>query len=849
MRIFILSFLISLNSLNAQELSYYLPRDIQYNPSIPTPEKIIGHHVGEWHVTHDKLVNYMRAVDQSSDRITLTETGTTYEGRTQLVLIITSPANHSRLEQIRQEHLKLSNPDQSAPMNTSTMPSVIWIGCSIHGNESSGANASLLAAFYLAAAQGPAIDSLLNSTVILLDPSFNPDGLQRFSTWVNSNKSNTLVSDPNAREFNEVWPGGRFNHYLFDLNRDWLPAQHNESRNRLVVFHQWKPNILTDHHEMGTNASFFFQPGVSSRVNSNTPKRNQELTGEIATYHARYLDKIGSFYYTKEGYDDFYYGKGSTYPDINGGIGILFEQASSRGHVQESSNGMLTFPFTIRNQFTTMLSTLEAGRQMRKSLLEYQRDFYLNARKESAAFPIKGFVFGDPKDETKNAFLVNMLLRHQIDIYQVKSVINAGGKTFNPGSAYLVPTAQTQFKLIKSIFEKNTKFEDSLFYDISAWTLPLAMGIPYAEMNSWSPTQAGEKISQLPTKSYPLTKSNYAYVLDWSNYMAPAVLHNIQSKGLLTKVATSKFESRTGDSNQKFGYGDIVIPVQNQAKTPDEIHAILQSALEGSSVRIYPVQSGLSIGGIDIGSSSILPIRKPSVMVFSGNGTSPTDVGEIWHLMDQRFKIPASLVEVEQFNRIDAGKYNVIVMSSGNYQALSKAGQDKLREWVSGGGTLIAIEDAVQYLASNGFTKVLFKKDGFTEDSMATKPYELRNDDRRALDMPGSIFEARLELTHPLTYGYDQPLISVFKSNTLFMDRNNSPYNSPVQLTEKPLQSGYLHKRFEKMAPNSASVNIDALGRGRVISMTENPNFRAFWFGTNRLLLNAIFFGAIIDAK
>jgi len=236
-------------------------------------------------------------------------------------------------------------------------------------------------------------------------------------------------------------------------------------------------------------------------------------------------------------------------------------------------------------------------------------------------------------------------------------------------------------------------------------------------------------------------------------------------------------------------------------------------------------------------------------MIFSGNGTSPTDVGEIWHLMDQRFKIPASLVDVEQFNRIDAGKYNVIVMSSGNYQTLSKAGQDKLREWVSGGGTLIAIEDAVQYLASNGFTKVLFKKDGFTEDSMATKPYELRNDDRRALDMPGSIFEARLELTHPLSYGYDQPLISVFKSNTLFMDRNNSPYNSPVQLTEKTLQSGYLHKRFEKMAPNSASVNIDALGRGRVISMTENPNFRAFWFGTNRLLLNAIFFGAIIDAK
>ena len=536
--------------------------------------------------------------------------------------------------------------------------------------------------------------------------------LQRFSTWVNSHKSNTLVSDPNAREFNEAWPGGRFNHYWFDLNRDWLPAQHHESRNRLVVFHQWKPNILTDHHEMGTNASFFFQPGVPSRVNSNTPKRNQELTGEIATYHARYLDKIGSFYYTKEGYDDFYYGKGSTYPDVNGGIGILFEQASSRGHAQESSNGLLTFPFTIRNQFTTMLSTMEAGRQMRKTLLDYQRDFYLNAKKESAAFPVKAYVFGDPKDETKNAFLVNMLLRHQIDIYPLKSAINSGGKTFNAGKSYIVPTAQTQFKLIKSIFEKNTRFDDSLFYDISAWTLPLAMGIPYAELNTWNPAQAGEKISPVTNKTYPFAKSNYAYMLDWSDYMAPAVLNRIQQKGLLTKVATTGFESAMGDAKQTFGYGDILIPVQNQSKSADEIYAILQSAVEGSSARIYPMQSGFSSGGIDLGSSSLAPIRKPSVMVFAGLGTSPTDVGEIWHLMDQRYQIAASLVDVERFNSIDPGKYTVIIMSSGNYQTLNRAGQEKLRDWVSSGGTLIAIEDATQYLANNGFTKVLFKKGG-----------------------------------------------------------------------------------------------------------------------------------------
>ncbi|HYJ37338.1 MAG TPA: M14 family zinc carboxypeptidase, partial [Chitinophagaceae bacterium] len=251
-----------------QDLSYYLPDSVTYNPSIPKPKDIIYHEVGEWHVTHDRLVNYMKAVATAApDRVKLEMMGQTYEGRPQVLLLITSAKNHQRLEEIRQQHVQLTDPSKSASLNIENMPIVVWIGHSIHGNESSGANASLLSAYYLAAAQGKQIDDLLENTVILFDPSFNPDGLQRFSTWVNQHKSKNLVTDPNDREFNEVWPGGRFNHYWFDLNRDWLPAVHVESQNRLRWFHLWKPNILTDHHEQGSNATFFFQPGVPSRVN------------------------------------------------------------------------------------------------------------------------------------------------------------------------------------------------------------------------------------------------------------------------------------------------------------------------------------------------------------------------------------------------------------------------------------------------------------------------------------------------------------------------------------------------------------------------------------------------------
>jgi hypothetical protein len=410
------------------------------------------------------------------------------------------------------------------------------------------------------------------------------------------------------------------------------------------------------------------------------------------------------------------------------------------------------------------------------------------------------------------------------------------------------------------MFEKNLKFDDSLFYDISAWTLPLAAGIPYAELNAWNAAQAGDRYlapgvalpgqqPQVTTPANAATRSAYAYVLDWKEYAAPGVLYRLQQRGLLTKVTTTSFEAITDKGKRKFTYGDILIPVQNQGKTTDEVHAIVQAAIGGTSTRVYAIEGGFSETGVDLGSASIAPVRRPSVMLFAGNGTSATDVGELWHLLDTRYKIPVSLVDVDQFNRIEPGKYSVILMPSGSYQTLTKEGQEKLRNWISAGGTLVAMEDAVQYLVQNGFTRVLIRKDPFVEDTTASRPYGSRTEDRRAMDMPGSIFAAKMDLSHPIAFGYTEPEISLFKSNTIFMDRNNSPYNTPVQFTASPLTAGYLHKRYLQLAPNAAAVNIDALGRGRIISMTENPNFRAFWFGTNRLLMNAIFFGGIMEAR
>ena len=435
------------------DLSYYLPKDVTYNEDIPKPQDVLGYIPGEWHASHDQVLNYMRALAEASPRIRLENRGTTYEGRQLILLTITSEANQNNLESIRNKHMALTEPG-SESLDTSEMPIVVNQGFSIHGNEPSGANAGLLVAYYLAAAEGPEIEKMLDNTIILLDPAFNPDGLQRFSYWANTNKSKNINPDPQDREYDEVWPGGRTNHYWFDMNRDWLPVQLAESRVRIKTFHNWYPNILTDHHEMGSNSSFFFQPGIPSRTHPLTPDMNQTLTQEIGKYHAAGLDKIGSLYYTEEDYDDFYYGKGSTFPDIQGSIGILFEQASSRGHAQETENGILTFPFTIRNQFTAALSTLKAAQEMRVKLLNYQRDFYQNARKEAE----KGaYAFGSDKDASSAYHLAEVLKRHQVEIHPVKEEFSSNGKKFKPGTSFIVPKQQKQQRLLKAMFERTNQ--------------------------------------------------------------------------------------------------------------------------------------------------------------------------------------------------------------------------------------------------------------------------------------------------------------------------------------------------------------------------------------------------------
>lgn len=806
------------------DLSYYLPNE-RYNSAIPTPKEVIGHEVGEWHITHDKLVEYMKALAASSDRITLENRGKTYEDRPLLLLTITSPKNHNNLETIRKKHIDATN-DASLSVDN---PIVVYQGFSIHGNEPSGSNAALAVAYYLAASESSETLDLLENTVILFDPSFNPDGLQRFAYWANTNKSKNINPDPNDREYAEIWPRGRTNHYQFDMNRDWLPVQLPESKARIETFHKWLPNILTDHHEMGSNSSFFFQPGIPSRTNPLTPQMNQDLTKEIATYHAKALDKIGSMYYSEESFDDFYYGKGSTFPDINGSIGILFEQASSRGHAQETDNGILTFPFTIRNQATAAFSTLEAARKMRKKILQYQQDFYQESRETGSK---KAIVFGDEKDAAKTYHLAEVLQRHKIKIHEVKDDFTQNGKNFKKGYSYVVPMNQKNQRLVKAMFDVRTTFKDSLFYDVSAWTFNHAFDVDYAENISLS--KAGNEITDLKMKKGAVSfKSDYGYLMPWNEFYAPKALNAILQKGLRAKVSMKNFKN----AGIAYEYGTIFIPVQNQELDAAEMFTFLNEVADESHVNITGVTTGLN-DGIDLGSNNFRAITKPKVAMLVGDGIAGNDSGEIWHLFDQRFDMHLTRLDTRYFSRVDISKYtHIIIPSSG----LDKNAVEKIKTWVRNGGVVVGYKNTARWMASNKMINLKFDRP--KTDSITNVSFENRSLKSGAQVIGGAIFEAKLDRSHPINFGYKDDKLALFRNSTMFIEADKRSYNNPIQYTANPLLSGYISKENAKVIPNTVPFKVQRFGRGRVVVFTDNTNFRAFWFGTNKLLMNTIFFG------
>lgn len=834
--------------LAAQELPFGLefPLDgvTRYRDEIPKPEAVLGHRVGERHTHPHQIVEYFRAVAEASDRVQFVVYTHSYQGQPLIHAIVTAPANHRRLEEIRQTNRLLSDsPSEVTDRQLARQTAVIYQGYGVHGDEASGPEAALLLLYHLAAGEGPAVARVLESTVLVLDPMLNPDGRLRFTGWVNQNRGAVPITDPQNREHQQPWPGGRGNHYWFDANRDWFTVLHPEGRGRLELLNHWRPQVVGDFHEMGSDAHYYFQPGAASRVNPNIPARNQELTREMATLHARALDRLGTLYFTGETFDDFFPGKGSTYPDVTGAVGILFEQASSRALERETVNGVLTYAHTIRNQLATSLSLLEGTVRMRRTLLRYQRDFFAEAPTLAAQHPTKAFVIGIEPDRTRAQMLARLLQQHRIRVHELDGRLRIDGRTYRSDAAYIVPVDQPQFRLIKALMERTTEYLDSLFYDVSTWTLPLAFGLQYGELRKDPGPHVGALLEPVELDGGVLVggRSEYAYVLEWGRYYAPRALHKLQAAGVRTRAITRPVSAESGGRLHSFPRGSILIAVAQDHVSPDELDALIQQIIREDHVCVYALETGLTQQGPDLGShASVRVLDVPRLALITGDGTSSTDAGSIWHLFDERFGMPVSLLDASQVRRADLDRYNTLFLAGGSYGNLPT---DTVKNWVQSGGRLIAIGSAVDWAVKQELAVLKEKK--FDEAPLLKDlPYEQLQDARGAQRIGGSIFAAKLDITHPVAYG-SSPMVPLFRSHNTFHEPSEAAGTNVAMYDDTPLLSGYISAEQLERASGSAAIVAQRRGQGRVVLFLDNPNFRSFWYAPNGLLMNAVFFSPL----
>jgi len=498
----------------------------------------------------------------------------------------------------------------------------------------------------------------------------------------------------------------------------------------------------------------------------------------------------------------------------------------------------------------TSLSTLKAAYELRTDLLNHQRTFFQDAIQEASKSRIKAYVFGDPSDPVRTHQFVNILKQHQIRVHELARPLSASGQSFAPGSAYVIPTQQRQYRLLTALFERRTSFQDSLFYDVSAWTLPLAFNMPFAELTSSSQEVIGDILadSQAPKGRLIGNPSAYAYAFEWKGYRTPRALYRLQSAGVLAKVATQPFRITTAEGTRIFDYGTILIPMGIQKVDPSNIRQLVNTMTQEDGIDVYAFDTGLSTSGISLGSPNFAPLQKPEIAILVGSSTSAYNAGEAWHLLDQQYDMDVSLIETQSISPSLLNRYTTIIMAGGSYSALDSTKRSELKEWTRAGNTLITYDSAANWAVRNKFINASYVSSG-PVNSQSQKPYINAANDRGAQVIGGAIFQVQIDRTHPLVYGYENSTLPVFRRGTTFLEPARNPYATPLIYTQRPLLAGYISGQNLSRLRNSASAIAGRQGSGRVILMTDNPTFRAYFYGTQKLLANAIFFGPTISSR
>lgn len=802
-------------------IEYFLTaKNVTFNPAVPSPQAVLGFNIGERHVEWGDVLYYVEKLDKASDRVSYKTFGRTFEMRPFIQVYITSSANQARLDQIREEHLKMTDVNVSAELNVDNMPLIIDVMGTIHGNEASGINAITALMYYYAAAEDENIKNMLENTVLIFTPGQNPDGLSRFAHGVNMNASYNYASTSSAsREYNLPWPSPRSNHYWMDVNRDWLTAQMMEGKNLVKMYEYWMPNVVLDLHEQGSGRQeYYYSPGDANRTHYCIPQKNQDLTKEISRYTGAALDSCGITSFTERGYDDFFIGKGACYGDVQGSVCLLHEQSGTYGHQRYFKKHEVVRKFieTVRNQSVASMCVINSSYEMKSKLMEYQREFFQNADKASAADANKGYKF-DARGNKGIAYnFIDNLLLHEIDVYEV-----AGEK-----GTYYVPLHQKHYYKLKTIFEDITEYNTSTFYDVSTWSPVHAYNLN-CSLVAAEPVLAGKITeSKFPSGAIEGGQSEIGYVFSVAEYYTPYMMNDLQKKGVKLQVATKEFEYKykAEKINKTFPAGTVIIPVAGQPLSAEELYTALAEESLKCAVDFESLKADKK-KGFDLTKVAVKDVREPNILLVTESGNAGT-IGETWMILDYRYNLKHSLVNFKQLDNehFSLDKYNVIIFN-GNADS-SKRFYAKLEKWVKDGGTLILQN------SSNVCGKIHQPK------------IVLNQPEEKAKTFHGIVLNAEVKKADsPLLWGYNQVLIPVYKtgSNTYTMP---DKAKTVLAWSADPYVSGWKDDaNMERIAKNPVVVATMSADKGNIVLFSEDLNFRSYWYATTHLLTNAIFFG------
>ena len=811
----------------------------------PSPEQFLGYKLGTRFTPHHRIVDYFQAVAAASPAtVKLQPYGTTNEGRPLLVVFVSSAQNIASLANIRSQNMALVN-KEAAP--ASSQPAIVWFSYNVHGNEPSSSEAAMLTLFALVDPANAQTKQYLQNTVVVMDPCINPDGRDRYVNWYNSVVGTHYDPSPFAREHNEPWPEGRSNHYYFDLNRDWAWQTQTETRQRMALYNQWLPQVHVDFHEQGYNQPYYFAPAAEP-FHEVITKWQRDFQGAIGRNHARYFDRNGWLYFTKERFDLLYPSYGDTYPLYNGAIGMTYEQGGiGAGLGVVTTNGdTLTLTDRVLHHFTTGISTVEmASKNAAQLTSEFAR--YFNDANTGVG-DYKAFVLKPVSGDTgRMVALLQLMDRNGIRYYYSRggSVRGLNYDTNKEESIsvgdndIVIPSAQPRSNLIKVLFEPITKLTDSATYDITAWSLPYAYGIATYATKAAVPSGKQAAVADfLQSNTTISTEEPYAIVIPWNGTSAVKLVGALLQKGIKLRFATTPFQS----GGQQFNRGPVIVLKTGNQYVPN-LWQTVRAAANEAGVRLAAVSSGFVDKGLDFGSSSVLPLKARKVALLTGDGVSSLAAGEAWYYFEQVIGYPVTLLNATNAGRTTWSDYNLVVMPDGAYRFLTdKTAADAFKNWISGGGHVVALEGAVAQLSKLDWSIKAKKADDSEPKELADfiHRYEARERDALSGTTPGSIFKVQLDNTHPLAFGYPPYYYTLKQDAAIYDFIKDDGWNVGVLRKDKPV-AGFVGTALAKRLQNGLLFGVQEIGNGTVTYLSDDVLFRSFWENGKLLFANAVF--------